>query len=232
MQKYEIEIKSLLGSLENADKLKMALEKKGYDLAQAKNSSQLNHYFTYSGQEVLGKFKEVFSKIVSADKLGEFNKILDEGRDFSVRTRESNGKKVILVIKASLDAGTSSNGVSRIEFEEVLPMTLGELDAKLLECGFEYQAKWSRVREEFMGNTDNGNVTVCLDKNAGYGYLAEFETVTEEKDEVENVKKNLEKFMAEVECVELQQNRLARMFDFYNKNWADYYGTEKIFNIE
>jgi adenylate cyclase class IV len=73
---------------------------------------------------------------------------------------------------------------------------------------------------------------VCLDKNAGYGYLAEFETVTEDKESVANVKKELEEFMKEVECVELQQDRLARMFDFYNQNWADYYGTDKIFNIE
>lgn len=232
MQKYEIEIKSLLGSQENADKLKQSLVGKGYDLSKAKKSSQLNHYFTYSGADVLKKFKESFENLVGESKKDEFRKILDEGKDFSIRTREVNGNKVILVIKASLDAGTSSNGVSRMEFEEVLPMTLEELDSKLLECGLEYQAKWSRVREEYEGNANNGNVTVCLDKNAGYGYLAEFETVTEVKEEVENVKKNLEKFMAEVGCLELQQERLARMFDFYNQNWADYYGTEKIFNIE
>jgi len=31
---------------------------------------------------------------------------------------------------------------------------------------------------------------------------------------------------------ELDQARLARMFDFYNKNWRDYYGTEKVFTVE
>ena len=228
MQKYEIEIKSLLGSKENADKLKENLVKHGYDIGSAKKSSQLNHYFSYSGQEVLNNFKTNFSKIISSEKLEEFNKILEIGKDFSIRTRESNGTKVILVVKASLDAGTSANGVSRAEFEEVLPMTLEELDQKLLESGLEHQAKWSRDREEFVGTS----ITVCLDKNAGYGYLAEFETVTEDKKEVENVKKELEKFMQDVDCAELQQDRLARMFDFYNKNWAEYYGTDKIFNIE
>ncbi len=227
MQKYEIEIKSLLGSVENAGRLKQELIKKGYDTNEVKKSSQLNHYFAYQNEEVLKSFQENFSEIVSPDKLVEFNKILDEGKDFSIRTRESNGK-VILVVKASLDAGTSANGVSRAEFEEVLNMSLQELDQKLLDCGLTYQAKWSRQREEFTNN----NIVVCIDKNAGYGYLAEFETITENKENVENVKKELEEFMNEVGCVELQQDRLARMFDFYNKNWADYYGTEKIFNIE
>lgn len=224
MQKYEIEIKSLLGSKENADKLKENLAKKGFDLSKVKTSSQLNHYFTYTD---LTLFKEKVSKIIAPEKKEEFNKILTEGKDFSIRTRESNGK-VILVIKASLDAGTSSNGVSRIEFEDVVNMTLSELDQTLLDSGLTYQAKWSRSREEFV----NGDITVCLDKNAGYGYLAEFETVTENKDLVSEVKTNLENFMKEVECLELQQDRLARMFDFYNKNWKDYYGTENIFSIE
>lgn len=30
---------------------------------------------------------------------------------------------------------------------------------------------------------------------------------------------------------ELDQDRLARMFDFYNKNWREYYGTEKVFTV-
>ncbi len=31
---------------------------------------------------------------------------------------------------------------------------------------------------------------------------------------------------------ELNQERLARMFNFYNTNWGEYYGTEKVFVIE
>lgn len=232
MQKYEIEIKSLLGSPENADNLKSKLKNKGFDIASAKKSSQLNHYFTYKDDSVLKTFKENAKKIIATDKQAEFEKILSEGKDFSIRTRETNGTKVILVIKASLDAGTSSNGVSRMEFEDTVNMTLKELDQVLLESGLEYQAKWSRAREEYVGTDKNANITVCLDKNAGYGYLAEFETVTEDKSAVEQVKKDLVDFMKEVDCLELQQDRLARMFDFYNQNWADYYGTEKIFNIE
>ena len=38
--------------------------------------------------------------------------------------------------------------------------------------------------------------------------------------------------MKDFEVEELSQDRLERMFSFYNNNWSDYYGTEKIFNIE
>ncbi len=223
MSKIEIEIKSLLGEKSKAEKLISDLVHKGFDLANVKKSSQLNHYFIYKD---LAKFKEEFSKIVT--KKEEFNNILEKGRDFSIRTRESNGTKVILVIKASLGEDSSFNGVSRLEFEEVMPMTLDELDQKLLDCGLEYQAKWSREREEYKKD----NMAVCIDKNAGYGYLAEFEVVTEKESEVENVKSDLLRFMQEVGVEELKQDRLERMFDFYSKNWPDYYGTDNIFNIE
>lgn len=223
MSQIEIEIKSLLGEKSKADKLIGDLAGKGFDLVNVKKSSQLNHYFIYKD---LTKFKEEFSKIVSNKEA--FNNILEKGKDFSIRTRESNGTKVILVIKASLGEDSSFNGVSRLEFEEVLPMTLTELDQKLLDCGLEYQAKWSRQREEYKKD----NMAVCIDKNAGYGYLAEFEVVTEAEKEIEQVKADLLKFMGEMGVEELKQDRLERMFDFYNKNWPDYYGTDNIFNIE
>jgi hypothetical protein len=38
--------------------------------------------------------------------------------------------------------------------------------------------------------------------------------------------------MQELDLKELSQDRLERMFKFYNENWRDYYGTEKVFNIE
>ncbi len=223
MSQIEIEIKSLLGEKSKADKLVSDLAQKGFDLGQVKKSSQLNHYFTYTD---LTKFKEEFSKVVTQKEA--FENILEKGKDFSIRTRETNGTKVILVIKASLGTDSSQNGVSRLEFEEVLPMTLSELDQKLLGCGLEYQAKWSRQREEYKKD----NMAVCIDKNAGYGYLAEFEVVTEAENEIESVKNDLVKFMGEMGVEELKQDRLERMFDFYNKNWANYYGTENIFNIE
>jgi len=38
--------------------------------------------------------------------------------------------------------------------------------------------------------------------------------------------------MTKLDVEELPQDRLERMFAYYNKNWPEYYGTEKIFVIE
>lgn len=220
---FEIEIKSLLGEKENADNLRDKLLAKGATLKS--QHKQLNHYFVINDLE---KFKNGLEPHVSELQKDYFKKILTDGKDFSIRTRDADGK-VILVIKASIDEGTSSNAVSRMEFEDEVGMTLDDLDKLLLENGLEYQAKWSREREEYKLNDE---VNVTIDKNAGYGYLAEFETVVDSDETVEEEKKMLNDLMNEFGVVELMQDRLERMFDFYNKNWRDYYGTDKVFNIE
>jgi len=47
-----------------------------------------------------------------------------------------------------------------------------------------------------------------------------------------DVKKELLSMMKDFEVVELPQDRLERMFSYYNNNWRDYYGTDKIFNVK
>src|SRR3989344_3685993 len=217
MSTYEIEIKSLLGSLENANALKEKIKTRGAQLVSA--NKQLNHYFVLGEENTL---KEKLSSHISADKKALFEKILREGTNISVRTREADGK-VILVVKASIGDDSSANGVSRMEFESVLNMSLAELDQLLLDSGLEYQAKWSREREEYKIN----DVNICIDKNAGYGYLAEFEKMISDSSESDKVKEELLVFMKELGAKELMQDRLERMFAHYNANWRDYYGTEK-----
>lgn len=124
---------------------------------------------------------------------------------------------------------TSSNGTARIEWEvDLAPMTLEKMDELVLGAGFAYQAKWSREREEYQ--LDH-NTAVCIDRNAGYGYLAEFERVITDASQIETTRAELLGIIESLGYVELDQARLARMFDFYNKNWRDYYGTEKVFTI-
>ncbi len=134
-----------------------------------------------------------------------------------------------MVIKASIDDTTSSNGTARLEFENIFTtLTIDELDAKILECGFEYQAKWSRERSDYRYKGAN----VSIDRNAGYGYLSEFELIAEDPAQAEPLKAKIRLMMEELGIQELPQDRLARMFDFYNKNWQQYYGTENTFNVE
>lgn len=220
---FEIEIKSLLGEKAKADELRQKLvTRKAILQSQHK---QLNHYFVVKDLE---NFRSGLEEYVSSEKKEYLQKILSEGKDFSIRTREADGK-VILVIKASIDEGTSSNTVARMEFEDVMNMTLDELDKLFLENGLEYQAKWSREREEYKLNDE---VNVTIDRNAGYGYLAEFETIVDSDENVAEEKKMLMGLMNEFGVEELKQDRLERMFKFYNENWRDYYGTDKVFNIE
>jgi predicted adenylyl cyclase CyaB len=224
MSQFEIEIKSLLGSKENADMLKHKLHEFDPDIKLTSQNKQLNHYFVGGDMDLL--YKNITAHL-PADKLKLFQKIATEGKNYSVRTRKIDDK-VILVVKASIDENTSANGISRMEFESEVEITLDELDKILLESKFTYQAKWSRQREEYKSKDMN----ICIDKNAGYGYLAEFEQVVPSARGVEEIKKSLRDTMHALGVVELAQDRLERMFAYYNANWRDYYGTEKIFNIE
>ncbi|MEK7461862.1 MAG: CYTH domain-containing protein [Patescibacteria group bacterium] len=218
---YEIEIKSLLGNPERASNLRKKIKEKGGVFLGG--HKQLNHYFVISDIE---KFRDMLLPKIAKSKKEIFEKILADGKDFSVRTREADGK-VILVVKASIGSDTSANGVSRMEFESEMKMTLNALDKLLLDAGLQYQAKWSREREEYK----LGDINICLDKNAGYGYLAEFEKVVTDRTLADTIKKELLGLMEDFAVEELSQDRLERMFTHYNKNWRDYYGTDKIFNI-
>jgi len=221
---YEIEIKSLLGNKEKADLLVEKMKAKDPGLKTAGSHKQLNHYFVGGS---LKSLCENVSGLVEKEKLEKLEDLAEKATDFSVRTRWADGK-VILVLKASVDDTTSSNGTARLEWEALVPASIEELDALVLKSGFAYQAKWSRERSDYVYNGAN----VSIDKNAGYGYLAEFEKVIEDESRASEVKEEIRKMMAELDVAELAQDRLARMFDHYNHNWENYYGTDKIFNIE
>lgn len=224
MAHFEIEIKSLLGEKDAADALINKMQEQDPNLKITSTNSQLNHYFT--GGDIQ-KLYEATEHLFTEEKQEKFKMIAERGSDFSVRTRERDGE-VLLVVKAALDGGTSSNTVSRLEFEEAVDITLDALDALLISAGLTYQAKWSRDRVEY----EYKDIVVCLDKNAGYGYLAEFETVTDDESSLGKVRDNIEAHMADLGVEELSQDRLARMFAHYNEFWPEYYGTDKTFNIE
>ncbi|MBL4644308.1 MAG: hypothetical protein JKX80_00390 [Candidatus Pacebacteria bacterium] len=217
---YEIEIKSLLGEEVYAEAFRKKLLGQGGKLT-GKNS-QLNHYFQGEPSSFFKKIKDVVTE--SVDDLEE---ILTKGKKHSIRTRKKNDE-VILVIKASIDSGTSENAVSRMEYESVVPLTLDELDAYLLDAGLTYQAKWSRLREEYAYD----DLAITLDRNAGYGWLSEFEKVIEDEKEAEKVRMHLLDTMKRFDLQELSQDRLERMFAHYNNSWQEYYGTDKVFVVE
>lgn len=224
MANYEIEIKSLIGNKGKADALVAKMRQSDPAFVVLGSHKQLNHYF------VKGNLFLLRSKLVPhllVDRQQQFDDLTARTRDFSVRTRWADGN-VIFVIKATVDDTTSSNGTARQEIESEVDLTLPQLDQILMDCGFQYQAKWSREREEYKYK----GLNVTIDKNAGYGYLAEFESIVDDQSKAEETKQQIRKIMSELGAEELNQDRLARMFDYYNKNWQDYYGTEKTFEID
>ena len=224
MQTYEVEIKSLLGSPENAQKVRDALKRVDPSCTILSHNKQRNHYFI--GGE-LANLSEVAREHLTVEAAARLDELAGKAKEFSVRTRDKDGQ-VLLVVKASIGDDTSANGVARLEFEEWIQLTLEELDALVLSAGFEYQAKWSREREEYVCR----GINITLDKNAGYGWLAEFEKVVDDTSKVAGARTEIEAFMKKLDVAELSQDRLERMFAYYNSHWNEYYGTDKIFNIE
>jgi adenylate cyclase class IV len=248
---YEIEIKSLLGNQENAGQLLEKMRASDPAMQILGSHKQLNHYF------VDGDLKRLFKNvadIIETDKREKLKTLAEKAKDYSVRTRWAD-RNVILVIKASVDDTTSSNGTARLEWESHVKISIEELDKLVLKSGFKYQAKWSRERQEYIyhphltspikgeesivpspaaGRAREGGIeiSVSIDKNAGYGHLAEFEKQIEDESKTEETKSFIRNAMKELGIAELPQDRLERMFDYYNKHWQEYYGTDKIFIIK
>lgn len=223
MQSYEVEVKSLLGSEERAEALRKKMSSLDPALKLVSKNKQLNHYFV--GGTMAALVKKIEGHI-SFDALKKLSDLISKVTEISVRTRNKDGE-VLLVVKASVGDDTSANGVKRMEFEEKVGLTLEQLDRTVLSAGFRYQAKWSREREEYAFK----GLNVSLDKNAGYGWLTEFEKVVASEAEVDAAHKEIVALMKECGVTELPQDRLERMFKFYNEHWPEYYGTDKIFTI-
>ncbi len=224
MSHFEIEVKSLLGDESVAKRLKERMCELDPECVMIGANKQLNHYFEGGNMEDL---YEAVKDLFDEEKQQKLQTTIERGAEFSIRSRQKDGE-ILMVVKASIDEGTSANTVKRMEFEEPVSITLDELDERILNAGFSYQAKWSREREEYSFKGAN----VALDKNAGYGYLAEVEKIVHDESMADAVRNEIDEIMNELEIVELDQDRLSRMFAHYNANWPEYYGTDKIFIIE
>lgn len=222
--KIEVEIKSLLGANEVKESLISRMRDNWDNLTLKNKSSQLNHYFTKGN---LTELEKKLAPFLNNHEKELLQNIIQYSASHSVRTRKANND-VLIVIKATLDATTSSNGIARSEFEsKISELNIEELDSLILKSGFKYQAKWSRERQEYAYK----DYSVSIDKNAGYGYLAEFEKVIDPDNDFNAVKREIRDEFRLLGIEELPQDRLERMFQFYNNNWQDYYGTEKTFVI-
>ena len=221
----EVEVKVLLRKSTEVVKLKKQFKQLDKNSTQVTRSSQLNHYFLVGNCNKLIKKLECY---LSPAELLELDTMLKDSINLSVRTRKLN-EEYIIVIKKTVDTTNSVHGTARSELEYRLNVnSIDELDNLLLESDFKYQAKWSRDREEYKFQDYN----VSIDRNAGYGYIVEFEKIVNSISEVENTKNNIRQMLNKLGLTELPQERLDRMFEYYNNHWEEYYGTAKVFIID
>lgn len=221
---HEIEVKILLEHKAAADrfveKLK-AIDPRTTLLAETK---QRNHYFHPDGDTK--KLGSALSSLLTPDQQKNLSHLFSLAKTFSLRTRYEDGT-VTLVVKASQDAN-HDHGLSRLEGEYVVKTNnIERLDGAIQSAGFTYLSKWSRHRKTYRYK----DYTVCLDNNAGYGYLAEIEKIVHDPDEIPTTRKRVVEEIAILGEQELPADRLTRMFAYYNTHWHEYYQTDKTFTI-
>lgn len=232
---YEVELKVLLWNTFPPEIFIKALAKDFKSVRETTEETHRNHYFEVPHRsKVIPAFEERLP-IDHEDKIRieEFR----NGTSIVIRSREIktvNWTQVILVMKSTVDWGTSQNGTIRKELEIPIPMTIEDLDSILIaQAELKQQAKWSRTRQTFdVVDKDWFYFTVCLDKNAGYGYLVEFEVVVNNPSVIESTKLKLQNCIKLMWLTELPADQLQRMFEFYNKNWESFYQTENYFFIK
>lgn len=223
---FEVEVKTLLGSKEGADAFVAKLKELDGQLKQTGGSNQLNHYFDENGDTQ--KLSDAVGEFLSDTDRAAFKEIIDQSKSFALRTRDADGK-ILLVIKAAKGDGDNQHALERLEGEyETTAPDIDILDKAIKSAGYDFLSKWSRNRVEY-GYKD---YTVTIDKNAGYGYVAELEKVVPDSDEAEKARDEILAELKVLDAEELSQERVGRMFDFYNEHWPEYYQTDKTFTVE
>lgn len=221
---YEIEIKALLGSQQNVDVLLQNLKQADANFTLKDEQLQLNHYF------INGKLANLIEKLkpyFSAEQIKILQDIDEAAKAISVRARQKNGV-TYMVVKGSLDSTDANHSHRRMEFEDPIAIDIEQLDDLVLAAGFELEAKWSAARKMYAFK----DMTVDVMFSPGYGYVVEFEKVIDDEANIEQTRQSLLALMSEFGVEELDAQRLDRMFKYYNENWAEYYGTDKVFTIE
>lgn len=227
MNNTELEIKCLLSTQENADAFILKLQQHWVDTnTMIKAERQLNHYFSW------GNILDIYNKLSSHIPMKDAEKLYNicvYGRNHSVRTRSIlPWDHTILVVKSSNNDDTSTHSISRLEREHHFTMmNLEELDAVLLDLGWEYLSKRSRIRTNYRIE----NIDICLDHNAGYGYVVEFETVLVPGEDITAAELRIRSLMETLWVKELPQAKLELMFSHYNTHWRDYYGSNRTFDM-
>jgi len=221
---YEVEIKCLVEDANKAIGLPAAIRSLGYTLEQTAQYEQLNDYYIDGNIEKLVKKLE---KLLKATERKQLKDIAENNTTFSVRGRQNNDK-VVFQLKAT-KGEDANHAAQRAEFEATLKVSLDELKDVIISAGFKIQARWEAYRTLY--RVSNG-ITFDSLFSPGYGYMAEFELVVNEKDQLENAETRVRSFAHELGLEPVDPHRVERMFAYYNEHWQEYYGTKKTFHMD
>lgn len=221
---YEIEIKTLLGSQQKSNELLAKVINRDPETKLVSEQKQLNHY--YHGGD-LAKLATTVAQYLSPEQTLALGDIAQRATHINVRTRKKNDT-VLLIVKGSLDNTSAAHSHQRMEFEAEVPLTIDKLDNLVATSGWQLEAKWQADRKiyETMG------LTLDMFFTPGYGYVAEFEKVVQSDTERAAAHQQLIDVMESLGVKELPNDRLERMYAYYNQHWAEYYGTDKVFTVD
>jgi adenylate cyclase class IV len=221
----ELELKALI---ENPVELQAKIENK-YDMSCCTKvySEQLNHYFS-EDKKALNNLISTYYGIAIDNKVNNGTQELLLASKLAVRTRWDSTQGTLLIFKYSLIDENSINGTIRKELEFPVDVDLTTFDNYLLDCGYSYQSKWSRKRTQY--SFDSG-WNLCLDNNAGYGFLLEVEYVATEEEyatKKDYLMYKAKLFLDTLNLVELKESLLTAMFNYYSSKYDEFYATNKL----
>lgn len=221
---YEIEIKSLLPDRQALDNLLDKIKQRDPSMELVSTQRQRNHYFHGGSLESL---IEHAATHLSPEHIESLRAIDATATHINVRSRQKNDD-VLLIAKGSLDATSAAHSHQRMEFEAIVPLTIDQLDDLILASGWSLEAKWQANREIYsaLGLTIDTIVT------PGYGYMVEFERVVTDDSSREEAHQQILDVMESLGVDELPNDRLERMFAYYNQHWQEYYDTDNTFVVE
>lgn len=221
---YEIEIKALLGSQEATDNILEKVRKLDPNCTVTSEQKQRNHYFKDGD---LAALVTAFRSMLTPDQVATLTEISKRATSINVRSRQKNDE-VLLIVKGSLDATSAVHSHQRMEFEAPLAITIEQLDEMILSTGWRLEAKWQAERTIYTAL----GLTLDVFFTPGYGYMIEFEKVITDDTDRETAHQQVVDVMHQLGVSELPNDRLERMFAYYNEHWPEYYGTRNIFTIE
>jgi adenylate cyclase class IV len=221
---YEIEIKCLLPDKSALETLLKKIDLKDPTMKLVSVQRQRNHYF-HGGS--LEKLIEHAVSHLSAEQLENIKDINATATHINVRSRQKNDE-VLLIVKGSLDDVSAAHSHHRMEFEGVVPLDIDQLDDLILESGWLLEAKWQANREIYSAL----GLTVDTIVTPGYGYMVEFERVVTDDSSREEAHQQILDVMESLGVEELPNDRLERMFAYYNEHWQEYYDTDKTFVVK